>query len=332
MPNLNTRLLTALPIETPILLAPMAAASGADLAMVCARAGAFGLIGGGYGDADWVKQQYEAAFDPANANLHDRLGIGFITWRLQVDASALDWVLDQPSLPAAVMLSFGDPAPFAKRLLAQKIPLICQIQRLEQVPAALDAGASIIVAQGGEAGGHGMSALWGRSTFTLVPEVADWLAKHSPQTLLLAAGGIADGRGLAAALMLGADGVLIGSRLWATQECLAPNAAKLESVKATGDETARTGVFDVLRRLPWPAPFDFRALRNPLHRQWEHQIDALRANSVQACADYDEGVATQDYRRAHVTVGEATGLIADIPDAQSLITRITDRAKALLNG
>ena len=332
MPTLNTRLLTTFPIQTPIVLAPMAAASGAELALACARAGALGLIGGGYGDREWVKVQYEQAFDVTNADVHQRLGIGFITWRLQADASALDWVLDQDTLPAAIMLSFGDPTPFAQRILSKRIALICQIQRLEQVPQALDAGANIIVAQGGEAGGHGMSALWGRSTITLVPEVADWLATHSPQTPLLAAGGIADGRGLAAALMLGADGVLVGSRLWATQECLAPDAAKAESIKATGDDTARTSVFDVLRRLPWPAPFDFRALRNPLHRQWEQQVDVLRGNAAQACADYDEGVATQDYRRAHVTVGEATGLIMDVPEAQSLVTRMTNQARALLTG
>ena len=81
---------------------------------------------------------------------------------------------------------------------------------------ALAAGADVIVAQGTEAGGHGAV----RATLTLVPEVADLLARESPETLLLAAGGIADGRGLAAALMLGADGVLMGTRAWASQECL----------------------------------------------------------------------------------------------------------------
>ena len=79
---------------------------------------------------------------------------------------------------------------------------------------AVDAGAGVIVAQGGEAGGHSGS----RSTFTLVSEIADYLSDAAPDTLLVAAGGVADGRSLAAALMLGADGVLIGSRLVASSE------------------------------------------------------------------------------------------------------------------
>jgi nitronate monooxygenase len=321
-PSVCSRLTDSLQLEHPIVLAPMAQASGAQLALACAEAGAFGLIGGGYGDLPWVSEQYAAAFAAEHAALHARLGIGFITWRLEQDASALDWVLDQPVLPKAVMLSFGQAAPFAQRIKERGIVLLCQIQRLEQLNEVLDCGADIVVAQGGEAGGHGMNAHLARSTITLVPELADRLAALSPQTLLLAAGGIGDGRGVAAALMLGADGALIGSRLWATQESLAPEAAKLESVRASGDQTARSSVFDILRQLPWPPPYDFRALRNPLYRHWEHQIGALRHNPELAVQDYNEGVAAQDYTRAHVTVGEAVGLIYDLPQAAELIGRI----------
>jgi NAD(P)H-dependent flavin oxidoreductase YrpB (nitropropane dioxygenase family) len=117
---------------------------------------------------------------------------------------------------AAVMLSFGDPHPFAPAIKAAGRLLICQVQDMRHARAALDEGADIVVAQGTEAGGHGAR----RATMTLVPEVADLLAQRSPETLLVAAGGIADGRGLAAALMLGADGVLVGSRLWASPEAL----------------------------------------------------------------------------------------------------------------
>ena len=116
----------------------------------------------------------------------------------------------------ALMLSFGDPTPFAAEIHAAGSKLICQVQSIAHARAALAAGAQIIVAQGSEAGGHGAT----RATMTLVPEIADLLARESPATLLVAAGGIADGRGLAAALMLGADGVLLGSRLWASHECL----------------------------------------------------------------------------------------------------------------
>jgi nitronate monooxygenase len=102
------------------------------------------------------------------------------------------------------------------------------------------------------------------------------------------------------------------------------------ALKANGDETARSAVFDVLRRKAWPAEFDFRALRNRLHRQWELRMDALRASPEAARAEYDAGVAAQDFDRAHVTVGEAVGLMHDAPSAAVLIERITRQAEALL--
>jgi len=259
---------------------------------------------------------------------HARLGCGFITWKLDENAEALDWVLTQK--PCAIMLSFGDPRPYAARIASVGAQLICQVQRLDQVAHAIEAGASVIVAQGGEAGGHGANALEGRSTFTLVPEIADYLAAHSPNTLLLAAGGVADGRGLAAALMLGADGVLIGSRLWATRESLAAQGAKTQATLTSGDGTARSQVFDILRRKNWPAPYDFRAIRNDLHRALEVDVSALKDSPDEARASYDSGVKSGDFSRAHATVGEAVGLIADVPSAGEVIARMTLQAQSLL--
>ena len=328
---LNTRFAQRFQLTTPIALAPMALATGGALAAACASAGALGLVGGGYGDLAWTQREYTLAADllKNDATSQARLGCGFITWKLDENAEALDWVLTQK--PRAIMLSFGDPRPYAARIAEAGAQLICQVQRMDQVPLALDAGASIIVAQGGEAGGHGANALEGRSTFTLVPELADYLATHSPNTLLLAAGGIGDGRGLAAALMLGADGVLVGSRLWATQESLAAAGAKTQATQTNGDGTARSMVFDILRRKNWPAPYDFRAIRNTLHRQLESDIAALQTHPESARADYDAGVKAGDFSRAHATVGEAVGLIADVPNAGVLIERITEQANSLLS-
>ena len=316
-------------LTTPIALAPMALASGGALAAACARAGALGLVGGGYGDLAWTQREYRLALQAVDSQ---RIGIGFITWKLDEDASALDWVLDLPleERPRAVMLSFGDARRYAARIAASGAPLICQIQRLEQAAQALEAGAQVLVAQGAEAGGHGMNGLNGRSTLTLVPELADWLAGHAPETLLLAAGGIADGRGLAAALTLGADGARRGTRLWATQESLAPLGAKQAALAAGGDGTARSAVFDILRRKHWPAPYDFRALRNDLHRSWEGRVDALRAAPEAAQASYDAGVQAGDYSRAHATVGEAIGLVHDLPEAGVLVKRLHAQAQAVL--
>jgi len=330
----DNRFTSAFSLSTPIALAPMALATGGALAAASARAGALGLVGGGYGDLDWTRREYDKAVEllDGDGDALCRLGCGFISWKLAEDRSALDWLLDQPHKPAAVMLSFGDPTSFARLLHSYSIPVICQIQTMAQLPEAVDAGAAIIVAQGTEAGGHGMNDLDGRGTFTMVPEIADWLARQAPQTLLLAAGGIADGRGLAAALMLGADGVLIGSRLWATAESLAAEKAKEIARLAAGDDTARSSIFDILRGKNWPAPFDFRAIRNEIHRKWEDRVASLRADPDEAIQDYLEGVRLEDYSRAHITVGQGIGLINDLLPAAQVIANIDQDAQALLQG
>ena len=317
-------------LTTPIALAPMALASGGALAAACAHAGALGLVGGGYGELAWTQREYRLALQQAQGT--GRIGCGFITWKLGEDASALDWLLGLPAAqrPRALMLSFGDPRPYAARIAAAGVPLMCQVQRLEQAAQAIEAGAAVLVAQGAEAGGHGMHALDGRATCTLVPELADWLAARAPDVLLLAAGGVADGRTLAAALVLGADGALVGTRLWATAESLAAPGAQAQAVQTNGDGTARTAVFDILRRKHWPAPYDFRAIRNGLHRQWEGRIEALRASPDAARAAYDAGVAQADFNAAHATVGEAVGLVHDLPGAGEVLARMDAGARAAL--
>jgi nitronate monooxygenase len=320
----RTRFTEAFSLSAPIAQAPMAYAAGGALAAACAGAGALGLVGGGYGELDWLQREYALAL---SLGPRERIGCGFITWRLDEDASALDWVLEHR--PRALMLSFGDPRPYAQRIAASGARLLCQVQRMEQIPLAIEAGAAVVIAQGGEAGGHGMDTLNGRAVISFVPEAADWLAGHAPGTLLLAAGGIADGRGLAAVRMLGADGVLMGSRFWATRECLAPEAAKRHALAQDGDATARSAVFDVLRRKNWPQSYDFRALRNALHREWERRIDALRAAPDGPRAVFDRAVAEADFDHANVTVGEAVGLIRDIPAAADVVARLVREADAL---
>src|SRR5579883_2833265 len=188
---LITRLTERLGIKHPILLAQMALVSGGGLAGAVTAAGGLGIIGGGYGDAAWLESQFAAAGN-------HRVGCGFITWSLATRPQLLDVALAHK--PAAVMLSFGDPRPFAPAIKAAGAALICQVQELAHVEEALDAGADIIVAQGSEAGGHGAS----RATLPFVPQVADLVARRAPEAMVVAAGGIAEGRGLAAALMLGA--------------------------------------------------------------------------------------------------------------------------------
>ncbi len=151
---MKTRLTEFFGIEHPIVSAPMALISGGKLAAAVTSAGGLGLIGGGYGDSAWLEREFGLA-DGA------RVGCGFITWSLARTPELLDETLQRE--PATVMLSFGELQPFAERIHAAGIPLMAQVQTLEHARRALDAGAEIVVAQGGEAGGHGMTV---RSTFT----------------------------------------------------------------------------------------------------------------------------------------------------------------------
>lgn len=316
---LTTRLTETFEIDHPILSAPMAFAAGGRLAAAVTQTGALGLIGGGYGDPDWIEEQFTCA---GNA----RVGAGLITWKLAEQPEVLGRVLDHD--PALMFLSFGDPMPFAGQIADAGVPLVCQVQTLEDAKRAAMAGARAIVAQGAEAGGHGER----RATLTLVPEVADWLAGHAPDTLLLAAGGIADGRGLAAALMLGADGVLVGSRLWATQEAMVSPAMTDAAIAATGDETIRSTVMDRARFLNWPDRYSARVLRNAFTERWHNDLDGLMARAEEESARWKEGWIEGDPERSNTFVGEAAGLIHDRPPAGEVIERMVNQAESLLRG
>jgi nitronate monooxygenase len=223
---------------------------------LCCRAKHFtGCVGG-----QALRRKNEAVDFLAAGNA--RVGCGFITWSLARQPHLLARALDHK--PAAIMLSFGDARPFASPIKEAGAALISQVQTVAQAMEAVDLGTDIVVAQGTEAGGHGAA----RSTLALVPAVVDAVRERNDQVVVVAAGGIADGRGLAAALMLGAQGALLGTRFLASHEALTSAVAKAKLVAARGDDTIRTRVFDIVRNLDWPAPYTGRALQNAFSRQW----------------------------------------------------------------
>jgi nitronate monooxygenase len=316
---LHTRLTRQLAINHPIVLAPMGSAAGGGLAAAVTAAGGLGLIGGGYGDAQWLEREFAQA---ANA----RVGCGFITWSLARQPQLLDQVLARS--PAAIMLSFGSPLPFGRKVKDAGATLICQVQTKAHAREALDAGADIIVAQGAEAGGHGAS----RATLTLVPELADVLARDAPRTLLLAAGGIGDGRGLAAALMLGADGALIGSRFWASEEALVPKGLQAAALAAEGDDTIRTRVVDIARKIDWPPPFTARVVKTRFAMEWHgRESELAQPGTVEReMARYLDAAKRGDADNTGVLVGEVVGLIKDVQPAGSILHQIVSEAETLL--
>ena len=321
---ITTRLTRRFGIKHPILCAPMALVTGGRLAAAVTAAGGLGVLGGGYagtlGNEPDLDEQYRAAGNVP-------IGIGFITWAAEKNPQAVDWAIERR--PACLFLSFGNPAPFARKANDAGIPVICQVQTLRHVEEALEAGATAIVAQGGEAGGHGGR----RGTLPFVPEVADLLAGRAPEVLLLAAGGIADGRGLAASLMLGADGVLVGTRFWAAEEALTPPAAIARAAAADGDATIRTAAIDPLRGVSWPEQFSFRMMRNPITDEWAHREQEARANFGALKSVYDEARVRGDFDVMPVVAGEAIGLIdARRPAADIIDTMIAQAERTLRAG
>ena len=315
MATIETALTRLLGIQHPILLAPMGSAAGGKLAAAVTHAGGLGMLGSGYASETAIARELTEA---GNA----RVGIGFILWALDKNPAALEVALD--ARPVAIMLSFGDPRPYTGRIKAAGAKIICQVQTLEQARQAAAAGADVIIAQGRDAGGHsGMT----RGTIGLVPAVVDAVGSIP----VVAAGGIADGRGLAAALSLGASGVSMGTRFTATRESLWDQAMKEKAVASGGDQTAQTRVFDIVRGAAWPAIYPGRALRNDFSDQWHGQEGALEGQQKQVEASYLSSSAN-DFGQRVVWAGESVDLVRDIPSAREVIERIVDQAASVLRG
>jgi nitronate monooxygenase len=315
---LDTALTARLGITHPILSAPMDVIAGARLVRAVSEAGGFGILGGGYGDRAWLEQE-TAKLRACGAPF----GVGFITWSMAKQPAVLDIAL--AAKPRAIMLSFGDPAPFAPRIKAAGSLLICQVQTEDMASQALDAGADILVAQGTEAGGHGAS----RTTLDIVPAIVDLAAGRVP---VAAAGGIADGRGLAAMMMLGASGVLLGTRFYASLECDGPEEAKKRICAAASGNSVRSIIFDLSRDNVWPAPFNGRCLINDHARRWLGREVELLQNVKAVAADYAAAKAAGNFDVAAVIAGEAVGLIHDIPPAAEIVDRIVTEAGQILQG
>lgn len=310
----QSTLMSLLDISAPIISAPMAFVAGGALAAAVSEAGGLGLLGGGYGDRAWLDREW---------NITDgaRIGVGFITWMLEKQPDLLSYALERN--PAAIFLSFGSVRGFADEIVRSGIPLIAQVQSVTDARIAVSEGASVIVAQGTEAGGHCGS----QSTITLVPAIVDAV---SP-TPVVAAGGIADGRGLAAALMLGAQAIVCGTAFYASRESLAHPSAKNMAIGASGDQTVRSDVFDRARGYDWPVQWKARALKNYFHRRWSATVPDQLGKLELMQAEYQRAIESADLDKMAVFVGEAVTMVRNQDTACSILQRIVKDARACLS-
>ena len=178
------------------------------------------------------------------------------------------------------------------------------------------------MAQGTEAGGHGGS----RATLPLVPAVVDAVAPVP----VVAAGGIADGRGLAAALMLGAAGAMIGTRFHATEESIGHDRAKARIVAAQGNETQRTRIFDIARQHAWPQPWTGRALYNHFLERWQGREAELEAAMEREGPAFQAAQKAGDFDTVMVWAGEAVDLVDGVEPAGASLRRIGAEAEVRL--
>jgi nitronate monooxygenase len=313
---LRTRLCDLFGIDHPILNAPMGGGDApAQLAAAVSEAGGLGLIGGTtIGGVDWLVGEIRRARE-----LTDRpFGVGLISHfpnAGELMAAALRQGV------RIIAHSFADPTPFVESAHDAGALVLCQVRTVEAARRAAQAGVDVVTAQGTEAGGH-----TGRiSTLPLVPVVADAVAPIP----VVAAGGIGDGRGVAAALMLGAEGVWIGTRFLGTQEAGISGAFKARIVESSGEDTVLTDVFDIAAGIPWPDGVSGRALRNRFAERWEGRGDELRAWAADHRDEYRRLDDSEVAEKA-VWAGEAASFVRSIESAGDVVRDLAAHAAQVL--
>jgi nitronate monooxygenase len=312
---LRTSLTEMLSIEVPVVGAPMAGLSGGRLAAAVSAAGGLGLIGVGNSTTpEWIRAEAGQARQ-AGA----RFGIGLMAWTLPRLPAQFDATLEAG--PALVSVSFGDLDPWVLRFREAGIRVATQVGDVESARAAAGQGVDVIVARGSEAGGHGLAAV---ATLPLLQGVLD-----AVEVPVLAAGGIATARGLAAVLAAGAAGAWVGTALLACEETTNTPAARARIRAARETGTVYTRVFDVAQRIPWPAEYGGRALANEFSGRWVGRENEL-AGDEDAQAELAAAREADDYDIAYQYAGQGVGLVTQERPAGEVIAELAAGAERLL--
>jgi nitronate monooxygenase len=362
---LRTALCDLLGIEYPVIQSGMGSVAGPDLVAEVSRAGGLGILAGlnvppeelrgrirqvreltdrPFGVNLWLHTELRPPADPATI-ADDRLAAvhavlnGFraqlgLPARSERPGAVPDIIAAQVEVileerPAVFSIGLGDPGPdLVLRCRAQGIKVVAMVATVEDARAVVESGVDVVVAQGSEAGGH--RSTWVKrpspeaatvGTLALVPQIVD--AVPVP---VVAAGGIADGRGLAAALALGAVGILLGTRFVATRESMAPEFWKKSLLEREGDDTTITDAFSGL----W-----LRALRNTYTARYQTSGAPVLPPLLQTRAAQD--IVEEARRRGEgeyfpMLAGQGVGLIRDLPGAGEVVEAIVREARTVLTG
>jgi len=307
---LKTAICDLFGIQHPIIQGGMAHVGTAELVSAVSNAGGLGIIGSGYYEPDWVRVQILLTKEQTDKPF----GIN-IPLTSPFAREVIEVILEEKV--AIVATGVGNPAPYLPRFKEAGMKVIPVVASVEAAKRMEEAGVDAIVAEGSESGGH----IGETTTMALVPQVVD-----SVQIPVVAAGGIADGRGLAAALALGAQGVQIGTRFVCSEECVAHPKYKEKILEAHDRSTVVTGQTTGL---------PLRSLKNSLTEQF---LELEKAGATKEELNmFGEGrmhmgLIEGDIDNGSLLSGQIAGLIKEIKPVKAIIEEIIAEAEEVVAG
>jgi NAD(P)H-dependent flavin oxidoreductase YrpB (nitropropane dioxygenase family) len=316
--TLRTRATELLGIEHPIVMGGMGSgATSPPLVAAVSEAGGLGVLG----VSRYPPERVQALARDIRSATERPFGLNLLLFL--ADHASIGAVLAER--PAVFSTAWPWPEQDLKPLFARAHEagalVMHQAADQEEASRAAEAGADLVVAQGSEAGGHVGSV----ATLVLVPMVV----RAVEPTPVLAAGGIATGAQIASALLLGADGVLMGTRFLATEEAPWPPSFKQAIVDSDGRDTLLTEIPDIAKATVWPGAFD-RARRNGLIEEWAGREHELRRHRTRVREAMARAAREDDASYGELNFGQAAGLIDSVESCSDLVPRLSQEAEDLL--
>jgi enoyl-[acyl-carrier protein] reductase II len=315
---LRTPVCENLGIEVPIMQAAIWPATSAELVAAVSETGGLGSIGSVFESAETVEKQIARVRE-----LSDRpFAVNHVVPLL--DEEAFEATLE--ARPAVISLALGDPGELVDRAHAAGAKVVHQVHTVEQARRAAELGVDAIIAQGSEAGGQGMAL--GVGAMALIPQVVDAVVPIP----VLAAGGVADGRGLAAALVLGAQGANVGTRFLASEEASADDKWKQAILHTESEEVVRFEVFNEILPSRSDCAYETvpRVMRTVFVEEWQGRPEAARRESERLRAELMSAIKE---RRSHELLpftGQTAGIIRDILPAAEIVRKMVAEAEQAL--
>lgn len=310
---LRTPLCDVLGIDVPIILAAMGGgASSAEFAAAASNEGALGSIGSLFRASDAVKRDIDAIKELTNRNF----AVNHIPPTLDVDLFRYTLA----ARPAVISFALGDPGHLARQAHEVGSKVMVQVTTVAQALEAAERGADVIIAQGSELGGYGGSV----STMALIPQVVDAVSPIP----VVAAGGIFDGRGVAAAFMLGAVGVNIGTRFLASKEAPIEQSWKAAIVAAQSENAVQVDVLNDIQPLPGTGGYGtvLRSLRTPFMDEWGAKREEARRECGRLWSEFQARIRAGRRDETLLTAGQTVGGIKEILPVAEIIRQLSAEA------